>query len=262
LRYYLFALALLLTACKKEETQVITTDSTAAAVGRDTLVQSLPIGDTAPTSLSVDTAVSSVIERGQRLLPVDEANQDGSFAKFREQMIWAVESKNANDLKTMLDSNIRLSFGGSAGLADFRKMWKPQDKNSPLWMKLEWVLKHGGSFRNEGSNKMFWAPYVYSNWPDDGPEPFEYGAIVGSSVPVFERADPSSKTLTTLDHHFVEVIDGGHLKEKSPAFVKIQTPSGKTGYVRSTEIRSQLDYRAGFDKRSGKWKMTAFIAGD
>jgi hypothetical protein len=262
LRYYLFAIALLLISCKKEETQVITTDSTAVVVGRDSLGQSIPAVDTARSSPSVDTTVSSVTEKGQRLLPVDEANQDGSFAKFREQMIWAVESMNGNDLLPMLDSNIRLSFGGSGGLSDFKKMWKPQDKNSPLWAKLDWVLKHGGSFRNEGSNKIFWAPYVYSNWPDEGPEAFEYGAIVGSSVPVFQKADVSSKTITTLDHHFVKVIDGGHLKEKSPVFVKIQTPSGKTGFVRSNEIRSQLDYRAGFDKRSGKWKMTAFIAGD
>lgn len=195
-------------------------------------------------------------------MPVDEASKDADFLAFRSAMMRAVESRSERELMPLLDSNIKLSFGGSGGLADFRKMWKPQDKNSPLWPKLEWVLKHGGSFRGTGANRMFWAPYPYSNWPEKGPEPFEYGVIVGSSVPVFEGADASSKSVATLDHHFVKVLDGGHLREKSPTFVKIQTPSGKIGYVQSSQIRSQLDYRAGFDKRTGKWKMSIFIAGD
>jgi hypothetical protein len=262
LRYYIFAAALLLASCKKEEVVIIDSDSTRVTTSHDTLTVGREPDSVAGTRPADSTTVATTRETGQRLLSVDEANQDGSFAKYREQLIWAIESKSEKDLLPMLDSNIRLSFGGSGGLADFKKMWKPQDKNSPLWPKLEWVVRHGGSFRGTGANRMFWAPYVYSNWPENGPEPFEYGAIVGSKVQVLETSKKSSKPIATLDHHFVKVIDGGHLKEKSPAFVKIQTPSGKTGYVRSSEIRSQLDYRAGFDKRSGKWKMTAFIAGD
>lgn len=269
MRYYILAAALLLSSCKKEQTEIATTDSTTIAVDRDTIANSPStsiLRDTIIEKPAADTIVNSgstaVKEKGKQLMPVDEASKDASFAAFRTQLLAAVESKSESDLISMLDPNIRVSFGGSGGLSDFRKNWKPQDKNSQIWPKLEWVLKHGGSFRNEGANKMFWAPYVYSNWPESGPDAFEYGAIVGSDVPVFEKPDASSPQFTSLDHHFVKVLDGGHLREKTPAFVKIQTPSGKTGYVRSSEIRSQLDYRAGFDKRSGKWKMTTFIAGD
>ncbi len=256
MNYYLLAIALVFTACKTEETRTTSTDSLGVAIDRDTNVDRTATDTLNPISAEDTITVSK--EKGSQLLPVDEASKDPSFLKFRSEMIRAVEAKNADALIAMLDSNIRLSFGGSGGLADFRKDWKPQDKNSPLWSKLEWVLKHGGSFRN----KMFWAPYVYSNWPESGPEPFENGVIVGDNVPVFEKADATSARIAALDHHFVKVIDGGHLREKSPEFVKIKTPSGKTGFVRSTQIRSQLDYRAGFEKRNGQWRMSTFIAGD
>jgi hypothetical protein len=137
IRYSLHAKVLLLgsvlflTSCKKEATQISTTDSTTVELGHDTLPGStstvthdtvyLPSkGDTAqkqgddkPTTDKTGT------ETGQRLLPVDEASQDASFAQFRQQMIAAVDAKNGEALMGMLDPKIRLSFGGSGGLADF-----------------------------------------------------------------------------------------------------------------------------------------------
>jgi len=34
------------------------------------------------------------------------------------------------------------------------------------------------------------------------------------------------------------------------------------GYVRVSETRSPLDYRAVFELVDGKWKLSAFVAGD
>lgn len=258
-KYFLLSF-LLLASCKQEQTEVTTTDSTSVSViPGETETPSLPsTNDTIATPPVTDTISR---EKGRQLLPVDEASKDPGFLQFRNQLLSAVRAKNGDAVMKVLDSNIRLSFGGSGGLTDFRRMWKPNDKTSPLWQKLEWVLAHGGSFKGTGADRMFWAPYVYSKWPDDGPDAFENGAIVGR-VSVYEKADTNSAIVAILDHHFVKVLDRNHLKEKQPQFVKIQTPSGKTGYVRSTQIRSQLDYRAGFDKRSGEWKMSLFVAGD
>ncbi|HET6512901.1 MAG TPA: SH3 domain-containing protein [Candidatus Kapabacteria bacterium] len=262
MRYLLLAVTLLLTSCKKEEVEVTTSDSTAVTIERDTLVDRND-GVTPDTTLtsSKDT-ISAVEEKGDRLLPVDEANTDASFAQYRAQLVRAVEAKSEKDLMPLLDSNISLSFGGSGGYADFKKMWKPQDKNSPLWQKLGWVLSHGGSFSAQGTDKNFWAPYVYSKWPQSGPDAFEYAVATESHVPVYAKPDTTSAVLSTLNYHYVKSLDGGHLREKPPAFVKVQTSSGKIGYVKSSQIRSQIDYRAGFNKINGRWRMTAFIAGD
>lgn len=261
MKYFLLAALLFLVACKKTETDIATTDST--IVTQDARPSSPTVVDTQQVVVTdTNRDVANEGEQGAQLLPVDQASQDPSFAKFRNEMLTAVTARNASALMPMLDSNIRLSFGGSGGLADFRKNWKPQDKNSALWTKLEWVVKHGGSFRKEGANTTFWAPYVYSNWPDSGPDGFEYAVATGSDVLVYAKPDTTSKVISHLDYHYVKSLDGGQLKEKAPRFTKVQTASGKTGYVKTGEIRSQIDYRAGFSRRNGTWKLTAFIAGD
>ncbi len=42
------------------------------------------------------------------------------------------------------------------------------------------------------------------------------------------------------------------------AWYKIKTLGGKTGFVKAEFVRSPIDYRAGFEKRNGKWKMMYF----
>jgi hypothetical protein len=259
---YLLSILFLLSCGTKteEETQISTSNDTAtegSSITRDTEPRDLPL-PLPDTSQKFDTLSS---EPGRKLMPVDEASQDTSFARFRRDLLRAVRDKNGDAVVKALDPNIKLSFGGQGGLPDFQRMWKPNDKKSPLWEKLEWVLAHGGSFRGTGNDRSSWAPYVYSNWPDSGPEPFEYGAITGRNVPVYARPD-TTQVIAVLDYHFVKAPDGTHLRENKPRFIKIVTPTGKTGYVRSPQIRSQLDYRAGFQKSSGQWKMSVFIAGD
>jgi hypothetical protein len=42
----------------------------------------------------------------------------------------------------------------------------------------------------------------------------------------------------------------------------IETLGGKKGYVKGEFVRSPIDYRAGFDKVDGKWKLRLFLARD
>jgi hypothetical protein len=259
----LIVLALLFTSCKKSEVEVASSDSSTITVSKDTsTIKARDSSNALPSEPATRDTLQSKVESGEQLLPVDEAAQDPSFLKYRQQLLAAVSSRSASQLMPLLDSNIRLSFGGSGGLPDFRRSWRPQDQKSPLWDKLGWILAHGGSFRAQGESKSFWAPYVYSKWPDDGPEPFEYAVATEPSVEVYAKPDTTSPVMAILHYHFVRSLDGGHLREKQPLFVKIQTPSGKVGFVRSSQVRSQLDYRAGFNKIAGKWRMTTLIAGD
>ena len=43
---------------------------------------------------------------------------------------------------------------------------------------------------------------------------------------------------------------------------KVETLGGKKGFVKAEFVRSAVDYRAGFEKKKGVWKMIFFIAGD
>jgi hypothetical protein len=37
---------------------------------------------------------------------------------------------------------------------------------------------------------------------------------------------------------------------------------GRSGYIRQALFRGFDDYRAVFERRHGRWRMTAFVAGD
>src|SRR5688572_14099050 len=65
--------------------------------------------------------------------PVDEAAQDASFLEFRTKLIEAAERKDAVFILSILDPKINLSFGGDAGIADFKRIWKINSKNSQFW---------------------------------------------------------------------------------------------------------------------------------
>ena len=69
-----------------------------------------------------------------------------------------------------------------------------------------------------------------------------------------------------LSYNVVKVEDDpvGEVGEerKKPEWRKVRTLGGLSGFVKTEFVRSPIDYRAGFEKKRGVWKMVAFIAGD
>jgi hypothetical protein len=65
--------------------------------------------------------------------------------------------------------------------------------------------------------------------------------------------------VATLSYDIVRIADN----YKHPAnWRKVKTESGKTGWVEERLVRSQIDYRACFEKKNGEWKMILLVAGD
>ena len=65
-------------------------------------------------------------------------------------------------------------------------------------------------------------------------------AQAGKLLPVDEAAEPYAESEWT----------------------RIKLRDGRTGYISSRYVRSPIDYRAVFNKMDGRWRMTAFVAGD
>ncbi len=205
------------------------------------------------------------------LMPVDEAAQEASFLAFRTKLIAAVERRDVNYIISILDPKIELSFGGESGVADFKKMWKINAKNSRFWGEFSKVIKNGGAFSGEGKNKLstFSAPYTFSSWPEDI-DGFEYLAIFGNNVNLRERPAADAPIVDKLSYNIVKPNDAGSTKIKGGRgesdweydWIKVETLGGKTGFVKAEFARSHIDHRAGFTKKRGLWKMTYFISGD
>ncbi len=190
-----------------------------------------------------------------RLTPYDEGDRNPSFAEFRRRLVDIVRRKDAPALLRLLDPAIRNSFGGDGGVAEFRDMWRPEQQSSEVWKELAQILAMGGSFR-EGGNQ-FWAPYVHSRWPDlDG---YFHLAVIGSGVALRSQSSATAPVLARLSFDIVKVTPDGYRPE-SPWW-KVSC-GGRTGYVLRTEARSPIDFRAGFEKKAGRWVITYLIAGD
>ena len=188
------------------------------------------------------------------LCPVDEGSSDPSFAAYRAKLMSAVEHKSEKELLPLLDPTIRTNFGGGSGIATFQGQWNPSSPDSKLWSELTTILSNGGSFLGE-TREAFWAPYVYSKWPDEV-DAFEHVAALRAEVPVRESAGETASTVTSLNWNIARIVG------RSEGWLQVQTSEGKKGWVRASDVRSPLTYRAGFNKVRGEWKMTGLVAGD
>lgn len=217
-----------------------------------------PVQATADTAPVVPGPPPSV--HGPKLMPVDEAPRDPELVAYRDALLAAVRARNIEAVVLMADPAIRTTFGAGGGHADFRRML-----NEPgMLAELEQVLTLGGSFRGEGETVSFWAPYVYSAWPDIH-DPFESLAVVSENVPLLRAPDPTSPPVATLSYDIVERLSPPQplaAGATPPPYIEIATADERRGWVAATSVRSHVGYRAGFMKTDGRWRLSAFVAGD
>ena len=207
--------------------------------------------------------VNSGLGQERFLRPVDEGAEDASFLTFRNKLIAAVGKKDSRYILSMVDPKIKNGFGGRDGIANFRRDWKLDRHDSEFWPKFGWVIKNGGSFTGEGNKRRnsFAAPYIYSKWPEDL-DAFEYFAITGTDVNLRKAPRTDSEVAGKLSHNLVKIESDVGNDGKVPEWRRVTTLGGQTGYVHRDYIRSSVDYRAGFEKKRGRWVMTFFLAGD
>ena len=197
--------------------------------------------------------------------PIDEAAKDASFLAFRTKLIEAAKRRDTKYILSIVDRKIEISFGGLVGIEDFKKTWKLSNSNSEFWKEFLAVITNGGTFVEESGSKMFFAPYTFGTFPEDL-DGFEYSAIFGNNVNLRAKPDLRSKAIAQLSYNVVKVDYQNSVKKKGAkdeySWLKIETLGGKKGFVKAEFVRSPIAYRAGFEKKNGKWKMTVFIAGD
>lgn len=207
---------------------------------------------------------ASLLAQERFVRPVDEASKDASFLAFRNRLVAAVDKKDARYIYSMIDPRIQLSFGGDAGLAAFKRVWKLESAKSEFWKEFGLVIKNGGKFINEpNAPKQFAAPYTYSAWPDEV-DAFEYQSIFGFDVNLRERPTTVSRVIDKLSYNMVKVDGQRSITKKNGGFswFYVETLGGKKGFVSADYVRSPIDLRAGFEKKRGAWRMIYFIAGD
>ncbi len=199
---------------------------------------------------------SSVVD--SVLLPVDESNMDESFKEFKEELKLAIENKNLDFILKALDKEVFNSFGGNEGVQGFKEYWQINNNDTELWEIIGEVISLGGSFSEDEEGKTFIAPYVTSNWPL-GVDEFEYIAVIDSNVSLRELPDTLSPEVKKLNYEILK-YDNSYYEDKN--WIKVETGTGEKGFVLNKKVRSPIDYRIGFQKREGNWKIIWFVSGD
>jgi hypothetical protein len=207
---------------------------------------------------------SSVSAQKERFVrPVDEAKKDASFYAFRALLIEAAKRRDAKHVLSIVAPDIKNSFGEDGGIEEFKKEWKLESAESPFWDEFLPVITNGGQFVEAGKNKLFFAPYSFTSFPEDL-DAFTYGVIFGQNVNLRAAPDLKAEVRGQLSYNVVEILNPAEDEEnpEKASWHEVKTLGGKRGFVSARYVRRPVDYRAGFQKIGGKWKMTVFIAGD
>ena len=194
-----------------------------------------------------------------KLAPVDEGVKDPSLVEFRDRLMRALRERDLNFVISIMQPDIKLSFGGETGIEDFKKMWIKGDgpEVGQFWTKMTEVLSMGGKLETDGEQKFFTAPYTFTHFPQ-GLDAFESMVITGASVNVREKPDLRSRVIESLSYEVVRTTGN----QEQEDWVKVVLPSGRTGYVSQRFARSPVDYRVRFSTEHGPWRMVFFLAGD
>lgn len=225
------------------------------------------------------TTSSSVVEHNPsfggdnalKLLPVDEAHRDPGFHAFRQQLLSAVDDRDAQFVMSVLAPELH-DLGRVLALPP--SAFAPPNREDAAWAEMARVLSLGGSFttlrgRQEGRLE-FCAPYTYSAYPTraqliqivqqipghDHNALSDPWVILKDDVGVRAVPDDGAPILRRLSYDLV--IPSGGEAGTPVQWRHIYIVQGREGWVRADQIRSPDDYHACFANIEGSWKMTAF----
>ncbi len=232
---------------------------------RKAMLDAKQLADEKASSLGLPS--KSVREVG-KLNPVDEGQRSASFRAFRKDLLEIIKNKDMDGLMNIVDKEVKIDFGSDSGKEAFKKKWKLDTKpqKSLIWQELRNVVELGGTFDNKDQT-VFTAPYIFTSFPQ-GYGDAEYGAITGQGVRVRNEPSRGARQVGQLSYDVVLLLEDPAPiteyigKERHP-WVKIQMPNtNEVAYVYGKYVRTQLDYRASFEKQGDTWKMFYFVAGD
>ena len=198
---------------------------------------------------------------GRRAMPAKPV-ADPEFLALADRLAEIAASRNAGALAAMAAPDIRLSFGGDAGVDSFRRLIAERG----FWPGFERVLDGGGVLmqgRESGRITVF--PALFQNWPGDL-DAYEhyYGDRPGAQL----RAGPSGHAPAIADLYGRIVVRGPYLEAfyrlLDDGWMHVCTMAEGCGFAREQHIRSPIDWRAIFSQAQpgAPWVLETYIAGD
>jgi hypothetical protein len=188
----------------------------------------------------------------ERLPPVEQCAGEPGFDEFRARLKDAVARKDEPALLSMLTDDVEVNFGGDIGPALFASNWKFDEAGeSHVWAELKEALAQGCA----PSGDALVAPSFVTRFPGQL-DAFET-VIIAPETPLQKAKAAGVPGRDVLDWHLAKVTD-----DLDETWIGVHLIDGRQGFVRRDQMINPLDYRLVFEKRDGKWMISAFVAGD
>lgn len=185
--------------------------------------------------------------------PRDACVELSGYPAFRDALTNAVKARDADALLKLADPAVRLDFGGGAGHRELQARLDNPDRH--LWEELDELLQLGCAANGQGGLTLPW----YFAQDMGSVDAYTSVLITGEEEPVLAEANADAEVLEKVSWDIVPLVG---VLEPDRSFQNVKTSSGKSGFVDAKKIRSLLDYRLIANRVDGKWKITAFVAGD
>jgi hypothetical protein len=210
-----------------------------------------PVEEVAEAAEEIVAPEPAALAKGE-WAPRDECGSVEGAAQFRERLAAAVEARDADALVALAAEDIALDFGGGAGAAELRA--RLADPDRPLWDELDALMTLGCAASDEGGITIPW--YFAQDLGDT--DPFAAFLVTGEDVPVLAGPSASAERKGAISWDLVEVT----AYDPEARFLPVKVAEDATGFIASDKLRSLVDYRLIASSRNGRWRITAFIAGD
>lgn len=192
-----------------------------------------------------------------RLPPRNSCASVPGFAAFRTQLRTAIARRDAAFVLSVASDDISFSFGDDPGKAGFAGAWDlAHPDRSPLWPVLAETLRLGCARSEDGT---LWSPSMALADGDDEDAGISRAVAIGPGAVL--RAAPSDRARIVSRLDF-DVLTLAADDQGESAWARVAIADGRRGWVRRASIRGFGDYRAVFERRGGRWRMIAFVAGD
>jgi len=218
-------------------------------------------GDRYP-ALNYRVLLNFISKPGRKHRPFDEAGKNPSLVAFRARLLRAVRERNAAFVLSALDKDVILGADGTSGIDEFKKIWSPYKRDSPVWQAMGRALSGGGAWLAYGRENVFIAPYVFHRFPYEMSGSTVYAVVLGDGIKLYPRPDVGSVPITTLSYDVVILDSERSIYRQETAaregWYRVVTAAGNVGFVRSPQVSTSSAYYMKFKKVKGFWRVTDF----
>ena len=205
------------------------------------------------SGLAIVLAAFAAVAAPDRLPPIDQCLSDPSFVGYLSELLDAVRQQDRELLLAALADDILVDFGGGSGKAAFAATWAlDRSPSSRVWDELGRALALGCA----SSGDAYVAPSAIAQL-DSARAGFATLLAIVPGTQLRKEPRDDSEAVATLDWDLLTSSE----QVASGEWLAVRLDDGRSGFVRRSQVRSPLDYRAVFEKRGERWLMTAFAAG-